>query len=233
MKKLIIIGDGGFAHCVFENFTENTNYQVCAFVVEKAFIKKDNYLGLPVVEFEDIESIYPPHEYDFFVGIGGNQLNQLRIRFYEKMKEKGYKPAFCISKKASVSKYASMGEHCCIFENVVIHPGCEVGNNVIIMAQTFLGEYSKVDDNSFIAGLVSLAGYSSVGKACYVGTHTTVLNSVHLADNCVSAAGSVVTKNTEQDTLVRMSSPQYLKSAYEHFMKWYNKVSARARGKNL
>ncbi len=230
MRKLIIIGEGGVAHTVYENFMLNTDYKVCAFIVEKAYLKTNTFLSLPVVAFEEVENKYPPDEYDFFVGIGGNQLNALRTRFYTTMKEKGYKAASCISAKASISQFASIGEHCCIFENVVVQAGSILGNNLIILPQTFVGEYAQIDDNCFLAGLVSLSGYSRVGKFCYLGTHSALLNAVHLGEGSVAAAGSMVTKNTQPDTLVKMDAPSYSLNAKERFLRWFKKVSHLARG---
>ncbi|EMK6691723.1 sugar O-acyltransferase, partial [Vibrio cholerae] len=59
-KKLVIIGAGELARIAFEYFTYDSSYDVFAFSVNKEFIESSEINGIPVVEFEELERIYPP-----------------------------------------------------------------------------------------------------------------------------------------------------------------------------
>jgi len=59
--KLVLIGDSAFAEVAYEYFTWDSEYEVVAFAVERAFRKRDDFQGLPVVDFEELpNSIRPP-----------------------------------------------------------------------------------------------------------------------------------------------------------------------------
>ena len=56
-EKLIIVGDSAFAEIAYEYFTYDSDYEVVAFSVEKAYLKRNRLFGLPAVPFEDLETM--------------------------------------------------------------------------------------------------------------------------------------------------------------------------------
>lgn len=66
MAKVVIFGildTAELAHYYLENDSE---HQVVAFTVSKEYLKNDEFKGLPVVPFEDVEDLYPPKDYHLF-----------------------------------------------------------------------------------------------------------------------------------------------------------------------
>ena len=59
-RKLVIIGNSAFAEIANEYFTFDSDYDVVGFSVEKDFITTDDFCGLPLVAFEDIEAHFSP-----------------------------------------------------------------------------------------------------------------------------------------------------------------------------
>lgn len=106
----------------------------------------------------------------------------------------------------------ALGEHIHIGNNVGIGEfaylggagGLEIGNDCII------GQYfSCHPENHNFADLnvpIRLQGTSRlgivIGKNCWIGSKVTVLDGVTIGDNCVVAAGSVVTKSVPKNTVV-------------------------------
>lgn len=81
MAKVIIFGlldTAELAHYYLENDSE---HEVVAFTVSKEYIDKNEFKGLPIVPFEDIETIYPPDQYHLFAPMTAKQMNQLREKF--------------------------------------------------------------------------------------------------------------------------------------------------------
>ncbi len=101
-RKLIIVGDGEFAGIAHEYFTHDSAYDVAGFAVERAFRKQDSYCGLPIVDFEDVETPFPPETHDAHVAVTYAQLNRVRARLYEAVKAKGYAAANYVSSRAFV-----------------------------------------------------------------------------------------------------------------------------------
>ena len=149
-KELIIIGAGAFAEIAYEYFTYDSDYKVVAFSVEKEFMDKTEFHGLPVVPFEELEKQYPAQDFYFFAALIYTQMNRARTRLYEAAKLKGYKPASYISSRAFVWKNAKIGEHCFIFEDNTIQPFVEIGDNVILWSGNHIGHHSVVKKNCFI-----------------------------------------------------------------------------------
>ncbi len=55
-KKLIIIGNTSNARLAKFFFTTDSDYEVAAFAVDKKYITEAEFEGLPVVDFEDLNS---------------------------------------------------------------------------------------------------------------------------------------------------------------------------------
>ncbi|MDZ7651417.1 MAG: hypothetical protein U5L03_02010 [Burkholderiaceae bacterium] len=92
-RQLVIIGDSAFAEIAFELFTHDSPYEVVAFGVERAYLRKAELLGLPVVPADELKDRFLPGEHDVFVAVTYGQLNRLRKRLLEWMRGQGYRPA--------------------------------------------------------------------------------------------------------------------------------------------
>jgi FlaA1/EpsC-like NDP-sugar epimerase len=90
MKKVIIFGTGAFAEVAYFYLTEDSNYDVVGFTINKKFITEENFCGLPVIEFENIESKYSPTEFSMFIAIGYKNMNKIRANIFNESKQKGY-----------------------------------------------------------------------------------------------------------------------------------------------
>lgn len=119
-SKLVIVGDGEFAGIAHEYFTSDSPYTVVAFAVERAFVKANEFLGLPVVPFEELEQHFDPGSHKAFVAITYTQLNRLRARLYREAKQKGFELASYISSQAFVWRNVTVGDNVFIFEANVI-----------------------------------------------------------------------------------------------------------------
>ncbi|MEM4297262.1 MAG: acetyltransferase [Nitrososphaerota archaeon] len=191
-RKLIIVGDTGFAEIAYEYFVHDSEYKVVAFSVERDFIRKETLFGLPIVPFEKVEQYYPPKDHYFFVAATYTQLNGLRKRLYLEARRKGYLPASYISSRAFVWRNCQVGEHCFIFEDNTIQPFVKIGDNVILWSGNHIGHHSRIGSHTFIASHVVISGYVEVGEECFFGFNSTVANNVRIGNRCLVGAGALV-----------------------------------------
>lgn len=191
-QKLVIIGDSAFAEIGFEYFTSDSEYEVTAFAVEREFMKTTEFMGLPVVAFEDVQDIYDPAKHHFFAALVYTQQNKLRTRLYRAAKEKGYTPASYISPRAFVWRDAQIGEHCFIFEHNVIQPRVSIGNNVVLWSGNHIGHHSTIKDDCFISSHVVISGFCEVGQSCFMGVNATVANNITIGSHVLVGAGALV-----------------------------------------
>src|SRR3712207_6479755 len=172
MEKIVIVGDGETAELAYEYFTHDSPHEVVAFAVEREYRKKEELFGLPVVAFEEVETVYPPAEFRAFVAISYNKLNRVRARLFAETKRKGYRCLSYVSSRAFVWHNVELGENCFIFENNVVQYGVRVGNNVVLWSGNHVGHQTVIKDNVFISSHVVVSGYCEVGENCFLGVNS-------------------------------------------------------------
>jgi len=200
--KLVIIGDSLFAEIAYEYFTYDSIYEVVGFSVEQAYLKRDRLFGLPIVPFEQLETIYIPSAHYFYAANVYTQANKLRARLYQQAKAKGFAPASYVSSRAFVWQNVLLGEHCFIFENNVVQPFVRVGNNVVLWSGNHIGHHSVIGDHCFISSHVVVSGVCQIGKYCFFGVNSTVANNLTIGDDCLIGAGALILGNVPDNQKV-------------------------------
>lgn len=210
-KKLVIVGAGEFGEIAYEYFTEDSEYEVVAFAVERKYKEGDKLRGLPVIEFENIECEYPPEEYETFVAVTYVKLNRARRRLYQICKEKGYTCASYVSSHSFFWKNATIGENSFVFEDNTVQYHVKIGNNVILWSGNHIGHRTIIEDDVWLTSHDVISGFCHIGKGCFIGVNASVGDNVSIADDVVVGAGSVTVKNLEQKAGVYIGSPAKLK----------------------
>lgn len=196
-EKLVIIGDSAIAQVAYEYFTVDSPYEVVAFAVERAYLKRDRLFDVPVVALEDLPKLYPPAQHRAFVAVGYGLMNRLRERLFREAKAKGYVLASFISPRAFVWRNVSIGENAFIFENNVVQPFVTIGDNVTLWSGNHIGHHVRVGHHVFISSHVVLSGHVEVGDYSFLGVNATVAHGVKIGANVVLGAAATILRNTE------------------------------------
>jgi len=209
MKKLIIFGTGDFAKLAKFYFENDSDYSISAFTVEKNFFKEDKFCDVPCYEFENIEKIFSPDEYEMFIAVGYTKINKVRAEIYQKAKEKGFKLANYISSK-SIYWNNKIGDNCFIFEGCVIQPDAVIGNNNIIWSGSIISHDSIIGNNCFLAPGVTIAGFVKIENYCFLGAGCTIRNGIQIAQECIIGAGVTIINNIESGEVYKTPDPVLL-----------------------
>lgn len=202
-RKLLIIGDGEFAEIAYEYFTHDSDREVVAFSVERAYHKKESLYDLPVVALEDLEQHYPAADHDVFVAVTYTQLNRVRTRLLQNVRERGYSAISYVSSRAFVWRNAQIGSNCFIFEGNVIQHQARLGDNVILWSGNHIGHRAVIGDNSFLSSHVVVSGYAEIGQSCFAGVNCTIGDFVKIGSDVVLGAGAVILKNVTDRQVMR------------------------------
>jgi len=194
-NNLIIIGDRAFAQVAYEYFTHDSDSEVVAFSVERAYLKSEQLFDLPVIPFEEIETYYSPAQHQVFVAVVFSQFNRLRTRLYNEAKAKGYAAASYISSKAILRDSAQVGEHCFICEGTVIQPSAVLADNVVLWSDNYIGHHALIKRNCFTLPHVVISEFAEIGENCIIGPNATVLNSITVANDRLIEAGALVSES--------------------------------------
>jgi sugar O-acyltransferase (sialic acid O-acetyltransferase NeuD family) len=200
-RQLVIAGDRAIAEVAFEYFTHDSEYEVAAFTVERAFLGRETLFGRPVVAFEEVEERYPPMAYDFFVAVGYGQMNRLRARLFREAKAKGYTLASYVSRRAFVWGNATIGENAFIFESNVVQPFASIGDDVVLWSGNHIGHHARIGSHVFMSSHVVVSGYVEIGDYSFVGVNATFADNVTVGRDTLVGAGSLVLKNAPAGSL--------------------------------
>ena len=196
MKRLVIFGIGQIAEVAHYMFSEDSDYEVVGFTVDKRFRVLDRLFKLPVVAFEEIETIFPPNNFSLFIAMGYSNLNELREQKTIEAQSKGYKLASYVSTRAWVWREFKLKSNVMIMEHNTIQPYTEVGANTILWSGNHVGHHTKIGDNVFISSHAVIAGSVTIGDNCFIGINATVRDNISIGNHCVIGAGALITKDT-------------------------------------
>lgn len=197
MARIVLFGVEDTAELAHFYLMHDSEHEVAAFCLTKAYLKQDTYRGLPVVAFEDVHTLYPPSDFSFFAPMTGRKMNRNRERIYREAKAKGYQLITYVSSKATVFPGAVIGDNGFILEDNTIQPFVKIGNNVVLWSGNHIGHHSEIMDHVFFTSHVVLSGHCVVEPYCFLGVNATIRDYTHLAEATLVAMGANVTKDTE------------------------------------
>ena len=219
MAKVVIFGATEMALLSHFYLTHDSSYEVIAFTVNKDYLEEDTLSGLPVVPFEEVESVYPPGEHEMLVAVFYGRVNRTRAEIYSKAKAKGYRLASYVSSKAITWPGLVIGDNCMILENSVVAPFVEIGNDVIISGSS-IGHHSIIKDHCFIASNTVILGGVTIEPYCFLGGNTTIRDGVTIARECIIGAGVSINKSTQERGVYVSKPPELLPKSSDELSRW-------------
>lgn len=167
--------------------------------MDAAYIQDTTFCDLPVVAFENVPTLYPSDQYDFFVALSYSKLNAIRKEKYLAAKALGYRLVSYISSRASVLNQGAIGDNCFIFEDNTIQPFVKLGNNITLWSGNHIGHHSVIKDHTFIASHVVVSGGVEIGEQCFIGVNATLRDHIKIGDKCVLGAGTLLLADAEPE----------------------------------
>lgn len=220
MKQVIIFGTGGLGRLARVYFSKDSPYDVAAFTVHEEYLTEKRILGLEVIPFEKIETTHPPENYAMFVAIGYMKANRLRAEIYESCKKKKYDLISYISSKSVYWGELDIGDNCFILENAIINPFVTIGNNVVITPGALVSHHCKIGDHCFLGPYAVINGSTSIGDYSLIGSNTTIADGINVGSGCIIAAGSIINKDTEPNSVYFSESAKRASSTSDELINY-------------
>ena len=200
MKKLIIIGAGGFGREVIQ-WAKDINA-----------IKKQwdilGYIDDNPNALEGCEKEFPilgkagewiPAEDEVYAAAIANP--KIKEKLVCLLKSKGAVFTSIIHPNANIGDHNRIGEGVIIYPNASITVNCKIGKFVSVLGSN-LGHDLNIGDYSTISGNCSLNGHVSIGNRVFIGTHCAVIPSRKIGDDAFICAGSIVISNVSPGSKV-------------------------------
>jgi UDP-N-acetylbacillosamine N-acetyltransferase len=196
MKNIVLFGLGDFAQLVYYFFSIDSSYRVVAFTIHKSYMKCSQFMGLPIICFEEMVENYPPDSYEMFVAIGYRSMRS-REEIYQEVKSKGYKLVNYISHRAIIDGQCTVGDNNLLMSNAHVEPFVTIGNNNIFWSDSLICHNSMLGNHNFIAAKVIVGGFSTVGNKCFIGFDATIAQHIKIADESLIGAKSLILADTD------------------------------------
>jgi sugar O-acyltransferase (sialic acid O-acetyltransferase NeuD family) len=194
MKNLFIIGASPFGREVFawakQTREFGSSWTIKGFLDDRPNILDGFNCELPIVA--SVEA-YTPKPDDLFVCALGDPGN--KRKYVGLLQEKGAVFTNIIHPSAVFGDNVSMGHGVIVCPHVTVSSGAKVGHHVSINGKSGVGHDASIGDWSCIQSFCDITGFAKIGASVVLNSHAVILPKVHVEDNAVIGAGSVVIKN--------------------------------------
>jgi sugar O-acyltransferase (sialic acid O-acetyltransferase NeuD family) len=203
MARVVVFGVGQWAQLAHFYLTHDSPHEVVAFTVDRKYLDRDSFQGLPVLAFEDLEKQYPPDAAHIFIPLSFKKMNRVRADRYHDAKQRGFKFVSYVSSKATTWPGFTCGENCFILEDNTIQPFVEVGNNVVMWSGNHVGHHTTIKDHVMITSHVVISGCCTIGENCFLGVNSAVRDEVVVARETLVGMGVTITADTKEFEVYR------------------------------
>ena len=197
MSKVVIFGIKDFAELAHYYLEYDSPHEVVAFSVNRDYLPQMAvFRGLPVVAFEEVQSLYPPSDHMFFSPMSPKNMNRDREKVYNAIKGKGYGCISYVSSKATVFGN-EIGENCFILEDNTIQPFTKIGNNVVLWSGNHIGHHGVIHDHVTFTSHVVMSGRCDIGSHSFLGVNSTLRDGLRVAEGTFVVMAAAVVQDTE------------------------------------
>lgn len=206
MTKVVIFGTLDTAELAHWYLLNDSEHEVIAFTVHREYKEADEFMGLPLVAFEDLEAVYPPSECSLFAPMTGRRMNRLREQVYNEGKQKGYDFITYVSSKATVCGN-SIGENCFILEDNTLQPFTSIGNNVVLWSGNHIGHHGEIRDHVFVTSQVVISGHCIIEPYSFFGVNATIRDYSTIGEGTLVGMGACLTVQKTEPWSVYSGNP--------------------------
>jgi sugar O-acyltransferase (sialic acid O-acetyltransferase NeuD family) len=197
MSRVVVFGIGQFAELAHFYLTHDSPHEVVGFTVDGDYLTQDEYLGLPVSAFEEVQDRFAPGDAALFLPISFKRMNHVRAERVEQAKEKGYELVSYVSSRATTFPGFECGENCFILEDNTIQPFVTVGADVIMWSGNHIGHHSTIGDHVMITSHVVISGGCTIQPNCFFGVNATIRDETVIGRETLVGAGVTILADTE------------------------------------
>lgn len=202
MKRLIIVGAGGFAREVFawaRDVQERSQEWTIHGFLDDNLTALDGYnYQIPIL---DTIKNYQPQENDCFV-MGIAAPTKIKIDIANFLLNRGADFIELIHPTVIIGNNVQFGKGCIVCPNAAFSCDIVIGNFVTINAFAGIGHDVTIGDGTTLNSFVNINGHCRIGEGVEFGSHAATIPGISIGDFAKIGAGSVVVKNVKPGTTV-------------------------------
>ncbi|WP_217540417.1 acetyltransferase [Vibrio metschnikovii] len=191
MKKLYLVGAGGFAR------------EIYSYINEESFVVNEHKLYGFLSDFKaDLDAFNVEHTVvgemfnsrldksdAIIIAVADCVLKEKIFQYYSKL---GVNILSYVHPTAFVGKNVEIGQGSVICPYATLTCDISLGRGTTINAHSSIGHDAKIGDFSTLSGHCDVTGFVQLGEKVFMGSHALVIPNVKIGDMAVIGAGSVV-----------------------------------------
>jgi sugar O-acyltransferase (sialic acid O-acetyltransferase NeuD family) len=205
MKKVVIIGAGGFGRETLDLFEDQANpgeYEVLGFIVQSQYAKPGEMVhGKPILgDFDWLEA----HSQEVYAICSLGAPHQRR-RLVELARKAGARFCSVINRLTMDGRFKRgtiMGEGSLINADCRISSQIQIGNHVQINADTLIGHNSVLKDFVTVSPGCLIAGDVTIEEGAFIGMGAIIIEKTTIGAWSAVGAGATVINNVPANTTV-------------------------------
>ncbi len=162
------------------------------------------YPGVTVVgSDDDLPAFVSDGFAHVYLGIGGFDNLDARIRLFRRLQELGVPPQPLVHPSAHVSSSAKIGIGTTILARASVGPLSSVGCNCVLTQASVITHHCRLGDHVVLAPNATLAAGVTVGEMATVGMGVTVFHDVTIGRRSVIVSGIHLMQDVPDDSVVK------------------------------
>ena len=194
MKKIAIVGSGGFAREVLALINDiNRDKPQYEFVGFVGLDKNQTIHGYPVIgNDEEVNSTSEPLSLAIAVG-EPHMKAKIRSKYSNPLIS--FPPLIHPSVLIGDSQSVSFGEGCVVCAGCILTTDIQINDFVTINLMCTVGHDTVIESYSSFMPSVNISGEVIINKGVYVGPGAKIINQLGIGENTIVGAGAVVAKS--------------------------------------
>ncbi len=204
-ETVIIFPFGGnakeaLAAVLHNNKGRSHKKEVLGFIDDDVKLEGGSFLGVKVLGGKEKLKEYPGAKILAVPGSPGNF--HLRKKMIGAVTSGGNSFTSVIHDSAQIAEGCEIGENVLILANVVIGAGARVGSHCVILPNTVVGHDSIVSDHCVIGANVTVSGGVNIAENCYIGSSSSIKEYIKIGKMCLVGIGANVLTDVEDNMVV-------------------------------
>ncbi len=167
-------------------------------------IGNEVYPGVSVVGRDDaLEDMVADGFETVYLGIGGLENLEVRIRLFQRLKDLGIPPPPLVHPSAHVAPTAELGAGTTVLARASIGPLSRVGCNCVITQNATITHHCKVEDHVVVAPGAVLAAGVHVKRKAVIGVGVTVFRDLVIGENSTIVNGIDLMQDVPNDSIAK------------------------------
>lgn len=202
MKRIVLVGSTALSERLIYYFEETGFGKVTGMFDDFEPPKAIKYDREIMGKIKDIPKLFKKDAFDSIAIAIGYHHRDFRKQVFDYIKKLEIPLVTFVHPSCILEKNVSIREGTIILSQCTIGINSELQENVYLSPRCYISHHVKIEGHTFCAAAVKMAGFSEVGKKCYLGINTTVIDGIKIGDNVQTAAGAVIVKDVPSNVLV-------------------------------